>query len=306
MFQNIFAWYNGIYKRESLDEFIFQRFYLLFAERLLKSVNNGFTVNAANSTELESVLTLKTKVKDEKSGTSISETIKIKGSPDVMVTNESTESLIELKPPFSKSCGLYHTECYKPRDQLVLEVHSKAVQKNQNIENLTIGLLTDLFCSVVDICIDGNHYMSERVCSLEGSIQMFLLLCCKVKKADIPNPIESNDPYLTSTQNEDGDDEDNEDGDDEDEIGSSDKKLKDNEKMKGSAKLNQSSKKSSRKNISNNKENQGVQKKRTIFYSTDLKDERAEKLERMQTADIIRNGYAPLTTRNLNIHSSFY
>ncbi len=68
-------------------------------------------------------------------------------------------------------------------------MHSKAE------EGVKIGLLTDLFCSSVDICVNGHHYLSHRVDTPEKYIQMLLLLCCRVTEEDIPTNQEIDDDY---------------------------------------------------------------------------------------------------------------
>jgi hypothetical protein len=279
-FRNVFSWFNSEFPNAKVDEItVFQPLYQLFAERTLSSLNDKFTIQNANSTVLQVDLELK-------GGTEFTSN----GSTDLLISANGLQSFIKLKPPFSKNKGLYKTDCHKPRDQLIFEVHSKAGVK--------IGLLTDLFCSAIDICIDGHHNLSQRVDTPEECIQMLLLLCCSVTTEDIPTNQQVADDYLTSTVNDDEDDE----GD----IGCSGKSSKHSAKqLRESVKLSQTSNPTS-SSYAFKKENEGTGKKSTVRYTADLEDAHADKLERMQAFDAFRYGYTPLTSRNLNIHTSLY
>jgi hypothetical protein len=279
-FRNVFSWFNSEFVSGKIDEVtVFQPLYQLFAERTLSSLNDEFTIENANSTVLEVDL-------QYKDGTEFTSN----GSTDLLVSANGLLSFIELKTPFSKNKGLYKTDYHKPRDQLVFEVHSKAGVK--------IGLLTDLFCSAIDICVDGHHHLSQRVDTPEECIQMLLLLCCRVTVEDIPANQQVADDYLTSTVNDDENDE--------NDIGGSGKSSKRPAKqVRGSVKRSRTSNPTS-SSYASNKENEGAGKKRTVRYTADLEDAHAEKLERMQAFDAFRYGYRPLTNRNLNIHTSLY
>ena len=141
-----------------------------------------FTIQNAYSTVLQVDL-------EYKDGTEFTSN----GSTDLLVSADALQSFIESKNPFSKNKGLYRTDCHKPRDQLVFEVHSK--------EGIKIGLLTDLFCSAIDICVNDHHHSSQGVDTPEECIQMLLLLCCSVTEEDIPANEQVADDYLTSTVN---------------------------------------------------------------------------------------------------------
>ena len=277
-FRDVFSWFNSEFANGKVDEVtVFQPLYQLFAERTLSSLNDEFTIENANSTVLEVDL-------EYKDGTEFTSN----GSTDLLLSANGLLSFIELKTPFSKNKGLYKTDCHKPRDQLVFEVHSEAEFK--------IGLLTDLFCSAIDICVDGHHHLSQRVDSSEECIQMLLLLCCRVTVEDIPANQPVADDYLTSTVN-------NDDENDENDIGETSKRPA--KQARESVKRSRTSNPTS-SSYASNKENEGAGKKRTVRYTADLEDAHAEKLERMQAFDAFRYGYRPLTNRNLNIHTSLY
>ena len=278
-FRNVFSWFNYKFVNGKVDEItVFQPLYQLFAEMTLSSLNEEFTVQNANSTVLQVDLIYK-------DGTEFTSN----GSTDLLVSANELQSFIELKSPFSKNKGLYKTDCHKPRDQLVFEVHSN--------EGVKIGLLTDLFCSAIDICVNGHHYLSQRVHTPEECIQMLLLLCCRVTQEDILATEQVTGGYLTSV---------NDDKNNENDVGGSGKSLKHPSKqVQGSVKLSQTSNPTS-SSYASNKENEGTGKKRTVRYTADLEDAHAEKLEQMQAFDAFRYGYRPLTNRNLNIHTSLH
>ena len=277
-FRDVFIWFNSEFANGKVDEVtVFQPLYQLFAERTLSSFNDEFTIENANLTVLQVEL-------EHKDGTAFTSN----GSTDLLLSANGLESFIELKSPFSKKKGLYKTDCHKPRDQLVFEVHSEA--------DFKIGLLTDLFCSAIDICVDGHHHLSQRVDSPEECIQMLLLLCCRVTVEDIPANQPVADDYLTSTVN-------NDDENDENDIGETSKRpaKQAGESVKRSRTSNPTS-----SSYASNKENEYAGKKRAVRYTADLEDAHAEKLERMQAFDAFRYGYRPLTNINLNIHTSLY
>ena len=278
-FRNVFSWFNSKFVNGKVDEItVFQLLYQLFAERTLNSLNAEFTIENANST----VLQVDLEYKDGAEFTSY-------GSTDLLVSANGLESFIELKSPFSKNKGLNKTDCRKPRDQLVLEVHSK--------EGVKIGLLTDLFCSAIDICVNGHHHLSQRVDTPEECIQMLLLLCCNVTEEDIPANEQVADDYLASTVNDDNDDND---------IGGSGKNSKHPaKKVPGSKKLSRTSNPAS-SSYASNKEIEGTGKRRIVRYTADLEDAHADKLEQMQAFDAFRYGYKPLTNSNLNSNTSLY
>ena len=278
-FRNVFSWFNSKFVNAKVDEItVFQPLYQLFAERTLSSLNAEFTIQNANSTVLQVDL-------EYKDGTVFTSS----GSADLLVSANGLQSFIELKSPFSKNKGLYKTDCHKPRDQLVLEVHSK--------EGVKIGLLTDLFCSAIDICVNGHHHLSQRVDTPEECIQMLLLLCCSVTEEDIPANEQVADDYLTSTVNDDNE---------ENDIGGSGKSSKHTAKeVRGSMKLSRTSNPAS-SSYASNKENEGTGKRRTVRYTADLEDAHADKLEQMQAFDAFRYGYRPLTNSNLIINTSLY
>ena len=289
-FRNIFAWY-----KVPVDEIsVFQPLYQLFGERLLGSLNMGFSIVNDNGTNLIVDCVLK-------DGTNVDSN----GSTDLLVsdTANSKQSFIELKTPFSKSKGMYRTACAKPRDQLVLQVHSKfqtSAVPSATGADAHIGLLTDLFCSAVDICIGGHHHLSQRVETAVDCIQLLLLLCCSVKEGDIPVKEEDPGPdaYLTSTREE------PDDASDSDQGGESlppAKKTRCDPSSKPATRLRSHSLRSAG---AHGKQVNAGTKSVFDFKAEDRQDEYAEKIARMQAVDAFRGGYASLTEENLENHNN--
>jgi hypothetical protein len=263
-------------------------------------LNRGFTIENANGTTLSVDVVLK----DEENMVSSD------GSTDLLVSDaaNSKQSIIELKAPFSRNKGMHRTACAKPRDQLVLQVHSQAQQTSAAtaavpVAAAHIGLLTDLFCSAVDICVGGHHHLSQRVESAEECIQMLLLLCCSVKEGDIPEETKDLDPdaYLASTREHD-------DASDADQGGES---LPPTEKARGgdsSAKpaisLRSHTLRSAGAHGKGKQGGAGTKKRQVTldFKAEDRQDEYAEKLAWMQAIDACRYGYDLLTEENLENH----
>ena len=65
-----------------------------------------------------------------------------------------------------------------------------------NDQVVHVGLLTDMFCSSVDICIGGRHHLAQRVDTLEECILFLLLLCCKITANHLPVAAITEDAYL--------------------------------------------------------------------------------------------------------------
>ena len=190
-------WYHDE-SEKSLDELtVIQPMFKYFVENLLASLvttsvclADTFSVEDGNIVPLEVEVILEDNadkltdynVEDERRAT-------LQGRPDLVINiknksnGEERRSLVEKKPPYSRSRGLYHTKGFQSRDQFLLELHADAVAELGGV--VRAGALSDFVAVVLGVCIieEGGivrHHQSKRVCDAVLYIKVILCLLCQL------------------------------------------------------------------------------------------------------------------------------